>query len=501
MSIPVQRTIIIKRKNVKKPANIQPIIDLPITTDSSEPTIITIPVSSIDLPVTKIKPLSIVIGSKIMFRSEELLEYDSIYFLGFARMRNLIEKKKMNSEDYLFAYQKKDEWILTIRENKKSKFFISEEWVLNNVTKMMPNYSENDIQQYQELPSLLTLNNDEKFKDKNGFILEIEVRGERDCKLCYFKVKDVSIAFDMPNIGNIINTSSRYERNIDFKCFISRLQNLIVQTTNSKQLFLTYNGMMKLLYSSHNANARYIQSWATEKLFTIQMGEQDKKEELSACLLGVNVKAIKDVFHANTSKTPCVYLYYVGNAKELLPNSNFTDDDLLCKYGCTDDFPRRSTEHEKHFHKEFDKKIELLSFSIIESQYIFAAETCIKQYFKSNIIEYKNSTELIVINKRDLNSIKQQYCMIQNSYIGRYEEMYRQIIQLKEKLKDKDIELIMKDKEIENEINKFALILKDKEFQLLSRDKDIEVNLKEYQIQLKDKDIEVLKFQIQLMQK
>ena len=83
---------------------IQPIIDLLITIDSSVPSIITsVSVS----PVRKIKPLSIVIESKMMFRSEELYVYDSIYFLGFARMRNLIEKKKMNSEDYLFAYQKK----------------------------------------------------------------------------------------------------------------------------------------------------------------------------------------------------------------------------------------------------------------------------------------------------------------------------------------------------------------------------------------------------------
>ena len=63
-----------------------------------------------------------------------------------------------------------------------------------------------------------------------------------------------------------------------------------------------------------------------------------------------------------------VFIHNVGNAKELLPDSKFTDDDLLCKYGCTKDFSRRSTEHEKFFIKEFDKKMGLLSFSIIESQ-------------------------------------------------------------------------------------------------------------------------------------
>ena len=64
---------------------------------------------------------------------------------------------------------------------------------------------------------------------------------------------------------------------------------------------------MKLSYISRNDNAKYFRSWATEKLFTIQMGELDENEELSACLLGVNVKAIKDVFHVNTRKTSCIY--------------------------------------------------------------------------------------------------------------------------------------------------------------------------------------------------
>ena len=52
-----------------------------------------------------------------------------------------------------------------------------------------------------------------------------------------------------------------------------------------------------------------------------------------------------------------VFIHYVENAKELLPDSKFTDDDLLCKFGCTKDFSRRSTEHEKYFIKEFEKKM------------------------------------------------------------------------------------------------------------------------------------------------
>ena len=67
--------------------------------------------------------------------------------------------------------------------------------------------------------------------------------------------------------------------------------------------------------------------------------------------------------------------------------------------------------------------------------------------------------------------------------------MNRQITELKATLKDKEIKLIMKDKEFENEMDKFSLI---------SKDKDIDISFKQYQIQSKDKDIEALQFQIQL---
>ena len=98
-------------------------------------------------------------------------------------------------------------------------------------------------------------------------------------------------------------------------------------------------------------------------------------------------KTIKDVFKTNSSKTPVVYLYLVGPAKDLL-KGDFQESDLLCKYGCTDDIERRCSEHDKKFTKDFNRKIELVCFSIIDAKYIFEAESNITHYFKSNLIEY-----------------------------------------------------------------------------------------------------------------
>ncbi len=44
---------------------------------------------------------------------------------------------------------------------------------------------------------VLELTDDEKFKDEHNNIIEIETRGERLHDQIYFKVKDVSIGFDI----------------------------------------------------------------------------------------------------------------------------------------------------------------------------------------------------------------------------------------------------------------------------------------------------------------
>jgi predicted GIY-YIG superfamily endonuclease len=70
---------------------------------------------------------------------------------------------------------------------------------------------------------------------------------------------------------------------------------------------------------------------------------------------------------------------------------NYNENDILCKYGYTDDLEKKCSEHDKKYNKEFNTKIELLYFSIIESKYIFEAESSITQYFKSNLIGKHNN--------------------------------------------------------------------------------------------------------------
>jgi hypothetical protein len=183
-----------------------------------------------------------------------------------------------------------------------------------------------------------------------------------------------------------------------------------------------------------------------------------------------------------------------------LLDGDYDDNDLLCKYGCTDDLQRRCGEHDKKIGKQFNTQIELLCFSIIEARHIFNAETNITQYFKSNIVEYKNTKELIIINKKDLNSIKTHYGMIQHSYIGRYEEMYSQISLLEKQIIEFNNKLLIKDKDIEliNEKHKNDLLYELHKNELLY---ELHKNeLKNKDIELKDKDIELLQNKIKILE-
>jgi hypothetical protein len=272
------------------------------------------------------KPVSIIIEDKTFYRSEELYKYDSIYFLGFARMRNLITKKNMKSEDYMFAYLKKNDWIISNKDYKTAKFLISENWVLDNVTKMKPDYSIDDIQEYSELPNLLILDNDEKFKDKNGNVLEIEVRGTKKHNLCYFKVKDIGMVFGMPNIDSTLNNKNGYRRGIDFKCFIKSKEGKVDPShRNSKTLFLTYLGIRKTINTNRNRNidskvAHTMNKWLQQfdnddlKNFLIPDTEQlSLKVGYLYCVTSPIINGIKIGFWTgDLSGLRCRYVTYYG---------------------------------------------------------------------------------------------------------------------------------------------------------------------------------------------
>ena len=278
-------------------------------------------------------------------------------------------------------------------------------------------------------------------------------------------------------MSEIIKNSSTHVEGKDYFYFNVYIKNVCV-----KKLYLTFTGVLRVIFSSHSKEARKFVDWAAKVLFTHQLGSEDQKTELSGKLLGVSAETVREVFNKSSESVPCIYLIMIGKARKLLKSDDYDDNKILCKYGRSDNFQRRLGEHLQKYKKEFETDIQVLSYSIIDPKNVCDAETDISHYFESKKVEYKKEVELVVLDEDYIDLVKKQYKMLQKEYSGHCKQLIEKIQDLENKNKEKDYELEIQKMIYENK-------LKDKDNNLIS--KDLEMSQLKNDIQ--QKEIEFLK--------
>jgi len=322
-------------------------------------------------------------------------------------------------------------------------------------------------------------------KNVLGELMEINIIGNEDTKKYLFKCSEVM---------KILNDTFNYRK------YKKGTEYTYVIVEGKKELYLTYKGILRVLFASNSTIAESFQDWATEKLFTIQMGTVEAKQELAANILGTDPKAIKEAFSTCDAKTPCIYLLNIGSAKDLLKDDKYSSDSLLCKYGRSDDFSRRLSEHENNFKKEFNTNISVLYFSVIDPKFISQAESDVASFVSPFKVNFKDTKELIVIEKNNLKMFKKMFTTVQDSYIGCYKELDEKVKRLERENIDLKNELEIKlsnekhkhQIELSNEKHKYDMLEQQHVVEL--KNKDIELMNKD--IELKNKDISVLEMKV-----
>jgi hypothetical protein len=416
----------------------------------------------------------VTINNKIYYDAENVKKQDTAYFYGCSRTRNIVEKKKLQQQDYIYGTLKDNQWIVANPDYKKAKLLLTQKWIINNVPKLKGLLERTlDVQNifrlskekskeessctiikknnldskseisYTEASPIIILNDEEKFKDINGNSIDIEVRGEREYNKCYFKVKDVSKGFNMMKLSDILtDKNTNYEKDLHYKFFICSNPNTI-GVHAIKTLFLTYNGMLKVLFSSRTGNAESFQNWATKRLFTIQMGTNEMKQTLCSKLLGVSTDAVKQVLKKSVISISCVYFFSLGTVKQLRNSfnisNNYDDDMIVIKYGRTDNLERRTTEHEKDYGNIENVDLRLMKYAFIDDKYTSEAEVDLSNFFNYSKYKYDfpNRNELAIIPKDKINIVEKEYEKIRKIYAGNLKE----IINEKEKLLNEIIKL------------------------------------------------------------
>jgi hypothetical protein len=448
----------------------------------------------------------------LYYLADELKKINPLYFAGTSKtIRKIIERKNIPNTEYIYATTFKKQWKICDTSCKKGKLLLNKNWCdlniqLNNNT--IDNKKDIDVEdkieddeidiipqeQILEAPSILTLEEHEKFRDSDGKIIEIETRGEKNEDKIYFKVKDVSLGFNLPNLNSVLlHTDKGFERNTDYVTFNRSLTN--EQRDNKKpSLYLTYNGFLRVLFVSRNQNAKQFRKWAEKILFTCQFGSKENKEELASELLNVNVRSIRDVFKSSVNSFPCIYLFELGKVSQLRDTfniSNDIDDNMtIYKYGMTDNMKERILKHISDYGKMKNVNMKLKLFSYIDVKYKLNAEQDLRLFFNSINIKLQldgtgeagNRNELIVINEKMYKMVEKHFKTVSNEYLGATREIQEKM----EKMKN----------EHENE-----LLKKDMEILKLQHEKENYKNIYEYKDEIYKLQIENLKLQLELTRK
>lgn len=418
--------------------------------------------------------------------SDYILKNAPIYSKGIRSTRELMKKKKFIVEtDYIYLRLKNN--IFTKSTGKSirlDKVFIKKS-IIDTIPELNNQKGITD-DGIEEAPEIIELKDSEKFFDDKGNPLYIETRGERNEDGIYFKVKDVEKVFNIKNLqNNILKEHTTYKLNIDYKYFICQKKDNILLKTN-KQIFLTYEGILRVLFISRNNKTSSFRKWATKTLFTVQLGTKEQKQILCNKILGTDLESSRKVIKTNNNNLSSIYLLTLGYVKDLKEEMNlkdFDDEDIVCKYGRSDDLSRRLTEHKKTFKSIKTANPMLKIHTYIDSNYASKAENKIKRFFKGadKCIKYKDFDELVIINKEFMKNTIEQYSLIASHYVGTQHNTIAAI---------KDIE----------HSHKMSLMEKD----FIIKQQEIEINnIKEkhkLEIENKEKENEILKLKLTIAQ-
>ena len=458
-----------------------------------------------------------VIKKEKYYKADDLMEMKG--FTGYKNTRAIVENLKLKKDtQYIYAKQgnKPSKWIIASGNSFKfDKVFVSESWVKKFTRKKTDEESTNEESTNEESsneessneessdnksncdkeikldkkilesPGIIKLKKSEMIKDDNGKRINVEIVGTRQHNNCFFKVSDVSRGFRMKNLKNsLTNKSTHYEFRLHYVYFYSASESLTGRTKNKKsknrryQTYLTYQGLLKVLFTSRNNIVENFVAWAVETLFTAHLGTSEAKQKLSSKLLGVPTEVVKEVFNKTNSKLPVIYLFAIGKVKDLRVTLNigkeFNDEDIVYKGGKSDNLSKRITKHESEYGKMPGANLCLKWYNYIDPQYTYDAETELlkimgKMGYKFTHVKYR---ELLIFPKKETKIVTDQFSSIANKYIGHIKEMSDKLTEEKHKTRslEKDKEMLEKGKEMLEMKIELQLIKKDNEIKSLTKD-------------------------------
>ena len=349
----------------------------------------------------------IILDDREYIVADELQNAHPHLFKGCKSSRNLLKRTRSDGEpivregEYAFGLCKEGTWSQGSPAAKRAKLLLAKTWVDETTENMVT-----PTAQYADAPPLLHLTDEEKLRDDDANVMEVETRGERRVNEVFFRVKDVGEKLGMGEdlAATLLQPQSSYVRGAD-EDFVTFARPTTFnrskgsRTVDRPSMFLTYKGLVRVLNVSQSPVARRFCTWAARILQIAQMGTEAERTTLASDILGVDIKAVQQTLKKCPGQVSVVYLVALGTLGQLrtalgITNEGCEDDAFVAKWGRTDDFCRRLSDHQKDYGVIQGVRIGVLRYVMIDPVNLSDCETEVKHNFAfRNWIATTNGSE------------------------------------------------------------------------------------------------------------
>lgn len=327
------------------------------------------------------------------------------YCKGTRSMAQLIERK--NLRDTIYGLIKDGTVVVTetLSRQRGTTFVVKEE--LAELFIVEANASELPL-----APPVIKDKDLIFFKDEDGGEYDVLMRGERTRKGIYFKMKDVERVFQMKRLDKTLQKEhTGYQVNIDYLWFIVfDGDNVPMQLNGTRELYLTYEGLIRVIYRSNSGVASQFRNWIDECVFAMNWGTKEQKIKVATRALNVDAEHLKAIMSKCPTAITCLYLL------DILISEN---GKRVFKYGFTKNLQRRFNEHIK----TYGENIKLDTFIFIPELDLSKAEaTFRKSISKYQYVEIDGKDELISLCDEAYANVQTMLSTIMSKHCGNFRE-------------------------------------------------------------------------------
>ena len=332
------------------------------------------------------------------FADDIKLYFPEIFsFTGSDGLYGIINNGEIKITEYIHAYFTNGRWNTTLEKHYYSKVMVTKEWTENTIQKNSIN--DRRCLSYIEPPEII-IDENKKFTDTNGRVLEIRVVGN---------INREHIFFNMDDIININNDVITYSNCITYNKTEKRTRLFYRRKKTNEPLtlsyYFTYYGIIAFLTKGVTFPLLYrLNDWIDRVLL---IEDPD-----------VNSQSFRWTCDSLNSTTSAVYLLKLGYVRDLRQKfvipSDIRDELIIFKHGKTYDIKTEFIIHYNYYKRYWHLDAKLVKYDEFNRYNSYESELLLMDFRKQGVVincsaDVLGNTEMVAVNSSQIMKIYNRF--------------------------------------------------------------------------------------------